>query len=258
MLVWIAARTSVRDGENRLKIHADTLYSDSVRRQLAACQAQGHSDAADAATWEQRLSNLDKRVLSLAVVRSSFLHDSLRLLTSQERELMDYWAHSRWSDHPTVFVDVLECMPLSVPSLLFAKSGIHGARGWFSELTAATLERIVSDVGPAHGVDDLAATANAWRTRHGLPDGPLTQVVVLLPAPHAILVSQGIWQSWAFPFAETQLRAARFSLVKPLWNHFRDKLAAQPGDGDGEEDACQECFDSETLKSLFLGPGRHQ
>ena len=249
MFVWVAGHATRRDNANKNQMHPGVLYSKLVRQSLADCHAADIGDAAPPKEWSATLSLLDRQVLALALLRPSFTHDVEKLLSSRERELVDYWSHTRFADATLVFSDVLEVMPLREPTPLYTTMGAAGIKGIFGTVTGNSLQRIMQDIGPISGDASFAELMETWCARHGLGEllahGCEHSVVAMLPLPHAVLTQRGVFQSFVFLFPiATKLRGIGLSLVKPLWSHFPLDVLRQ-GSSKAEYDGFCACVMSE-------------
>jgi hypothetical protein len=219
MLVWVVARSD--DSRYGCRMPIESVYTQSVKTDLAAALTAPVGDviAADSSAeeWTTFLKHNSGRVLGCALLSPRPPISLATILSSQEREVADYWLRSVYAKNPLVFIDIIDFVAC-VPIVNRIRHSGKTASVFFSEIGISTQDSLLRN-GSADGrrFQDIW---DEWAQQDNV-DVSNTNIALYVPLPHAVLVSISVWRAWAFPYMlGKQRRGHHYNLGIALWNGF--------------------------------------
>lgn len=226
-LVWLYARhtdrSRLRDG--RLTLPLDAIYTPAVRSSLAATLAVDHrfvqnGPAATSLRWHSLFDRIGNRIIGLALVRDLGCFDDMKVLSSSQRCLADYWSHTKYGCRSFLFhVHVLAACLFVEPQVIRYRNASAAPASLFFRMTSWSFDRLVADA-TSNGSSPLELV-QLWCQRFELDpvallgppaSGQRFDVAACLPAAHGHLLAVRHWKKWCFPVAVKPHARAAFGL----------------------------------------------
>jgi hypothetical protein len=213
LLVWLQSsswtRHTVDTGGgkvSKVQVHNSVAWSPFVIASLVSSGAAHPREGSNSSHWAAAHADLKNKIVGLALVRPLFSAGVGRLLTPTQREVFNFWLRFLGTAHPLVFFEVVKVARFLIPQSGHVDSSVPNyatdmrrSKNLVFLLTRASGDRLWSCVAQS-GVA-MAEIARGWAAELGITavvaQAPTT--TFSLPAPHALLLSAGIWRSHAYP-----------------------------------------------------------
>ena len=209
MWCFVAGRHKHQEqGHERKSVNESLLYTPHVLRCLERSNllVPGRSNR-DAS---RVLAVYEDKIVCAALLAFKEVPSLATQLLPCEREILDFHFSTKYDSCPVVLLKSLEIRRLDPPCAFYTQTGTRkSASSMFTTMTLASFDRCCASLGRTRQalLDEMRAAC----THHNLNvDIAMsnTQLVVLVPTPHALLFATGSWPSLGFPFLARAAAAA--------------------------------------------------
>jgi hypothetical protein len=235
--LWIHAALPDSKRKCSLWTNSKPAFTDISKRDLEGCGVvpDRYRDELNATSstklWLHHLAHAQGNTCGIALAKANIsCPDVCTFLTGQQRQLVDFWRRTSYSENDLAFIELVEAQPMQDPQPTYDERHSDRAKsGFFFNATIASHDRF-RGAGLAYPSDDAKTVSDIlgqWSIKYGC-DIASSCVCLNATVAHAILLSTGFWRYYAFPVRVSLAKGRTgLNLVKPLWAR-----ASNPASGD--------------------------